>query len=279
MHLCCSAYSYYYFFFLIPSMSCIVRKESERLWKEMKWMREQITPAPTDKHNFHLFLENLFIYSFTVFHSCFQFTLISCLFYPCFGGLKTVCVFEGFVWDQQRRLTQTLLNTTSLFVGCCCCFLICYREETNVLSSHTALYTLQGARQLKNCKAARTTQWPHAVNNHISSRVCHSAMIWKAESGEHSRNYRSGGEGGWAKVWTWSGGGRREKEMRRTTEEVILHLTPQTRLFLSASRRGREHRTGTQTPVNEWLFLIFSLFSSPSSSSPPLLLEDNGKMS
>lgn len=116
-------------------------EESEHLWKEMKW-----TPAPTDKHDFHLFLENLFIYSFTVFRSCFQFTLISCLFYPCFGCLSTCRPFaslrDSFEINSRDWFKWTLLNTTSLFVGCCCCFLICYREETNVLGvPHSPLYS------------------------------------------------------------------------------------------------------------------------------------------
>lgn len=76
-----------------------------------------------------------------------------------------------------------------------------------------------GEHVSSKCKAAQTTQWPHAVNNHISSRVCHSAMIWKAESGEHSRNYR-GRRGGKGVDMKWRRKKRKGDE-EDSTEEVI----------------------------------------------------------
>lgn len=117
------------------------------------------------------------------------------------------------------------------------------------------------------CKAARTTQGPHAVNNHISPTVCHSAMIWKADSGEHSRNYRSR-RGGRAKVWTWSGGGRREKEMRRTLQrKSFLCLgfashSPDTSAPVSIKERARAPDWHSDT--SEWMTLsdVFPLFLS-----------------
>lgn len=81
-------------------------------------VNDKKTPAPANKQDFQLFLDNLFIYSLTAYHSCFQFTLISIFLYPCCCCLSTWQLLVS-LWDWFEisckdwwALEQTQFNPT-----------------------------------------------------------------------------------------------------------------------------------------------------------------------
>lgn len=157
--------------------------------------------------------------------------------------------------DARRRRMKTrmkLRSTQSLCIAFLCLFFFLLLLGNKCPKPPTQLFdALQRACVSAELAKQATTQPPHAVNKHMSRRdslATRRRSDKAAESGEHFRNYRSGG-------------GQRtrqevEEEEGDCTKEVISpsrisfflgfwRPTPQTRLLLSASRRGRSWQSVT----------------------------------
>lgn len=160
--------------------------------------------------------------------------------------------------DARRRWMKTRIKLRS--TRCLCFAFLCLFFFFSLLlllgnkcpKPPTLLFVaLQGACVGAELAKQATTQPPHAVNKHMSRRdslATRRRSDKAAESGEHFRNYRSGG------------GQRSRREVEEEegdcTKEAISpprisfflsfwRPTPQARLLLSASRRGRSWQSVT----------------------------------
>lgn len=138
-------------------------------------------PAPPTTH-FHLFLDNLCIYSFTALHSCLQFPLIFMFISSSFRLLA--CPLAS---PRQRR------TEIKLHFFCVSFFFLSHGEKTNIpnlprSSSALCRERMSSKRALKSCTVSPG----------------HPATV-RQGSTEHFRNYRSRQT---QKVQTGSGGGR-----------------------------------------------------------------------
>lgn len=160
--------------------------------------------------------------------------------------------------DARRRWMKTRIKLRS--TQCLCFAFLCLFFFSFLLlllgnkcpKPPTLLFVaLQGACVGAELAKQATTQPPHAVNKRMSRRdslATRRRSDKAAESGEHFRNYRSGG------------GQRSRREVEEEegdcTKEAISpprisfflgfwRPTPQARLLLSASRRGRSWQSVT----------------------------------
>lgn len=225
------------------------------------------------KQAFYLFLANLFIYSFTAYHSCLQFMSISFYLFIYFLSLSTWQLFVS-LWDWfqiKSESWQTQRNHIQYFR-----FVVQLCEskgtDTNVSVSPDSNTAFNSPESV----SAQTAK-PHKPRTDrtllATTSTRESPALQASEQGSFQELRDQGGDAGMDvkrtrggnKKWKWwevdlsSGGFSTGTRVSVKVSHLSLRTHPGATVPVSIKERAR--RPSWQLDMNEWLFLILLLSS------------------